>query len=474
MSPQYINTAATTAATSSAAAATDDITEILLADLGDYVVKEPYLIVRNSLDDLVIYKLILQPSSSILSFIKIPNPIIAAPRPGLTGKPKFHSMIAMDNVGGYACIFFPGSDPGFILKTAKSIPRLHPLAGTAVRSLSPFHTVGAERGFIYVDTAGVIRVSLFPGAEWNFDNSWGARKIYFNEPLRAVTWYDPMSVCIATTTKKNPFSIDEEDGKPIEADTSGQLPPTIDSSSLVIVSPHTWSIVDRYLFAYNEAALVVTTVSLEVSEHTKERRQLVAVGTGIFRGEDQPARGGIYVFEVIEVVPEPGKPETNRKLKLVTREEVKGTVSAVTGVNGYLLAAQGQKIMVRGLKEDQSLLPVAFMDMNCYVTVAKSFSAGPLVLFGDFMKSVWFAGFGEEPYKMTLFGKDVQNMEVISAEFLPDADGRGLCFVVADANGDLHVLQYDPERKFPVCLFLFVPSLPNLVKSKTNLYIYRP
>jgi cleavage and polyadenylation specificity factor subunit 1 len=128
----------------------------------------------------------------------------------------------------------------------------------------------------------------------------------------------------------------------------------------------------------------------------------------------------------------------------VTREEVKGTASALCGVNGYLLAAQGQKIMVRGLKEDQSLLPVAFMDMNCYVTVAKNLSG--LVLFGDFMKSMWFTGFSEEPYKMTLFGKDTQDMEVIAADFLPD--GRQLYFVVADGKGAVRVLQYDPERKF--------------------------
>jgi len=83
---------------------------------------------------------------------------------------------------------------------------------------------------------------------------------------------------------------------------------------------------------------------LEVSEQTKLRKELLAVGTGIMTGEDHAARGAIYVFEVIEVVPEPGKPETNRKFKLLVREEVKGTVSAICGVNGFLLAAQGQKV----------------------------------------------------------------------------------------------------------------------------------
>ncbi|KAF8542072.1 CPSF A subunit region-domain-containing protein [Trichophaea hybrida] len=437
-STETIPTSPRATTTSAAASATEDITEILLTDLGDHAAREPYLIVRNSQDDITFYKLFLASSSSI-SFVKSPNPVISTPRTNLAETPTYWQMVSMENVGGYACVFLPGTDPAFIIKTAKSPPRLHRLAGTAVRALSSFNTVSADHGFIYIDVAGGVRVSLLP-QEWNFDNPWHTRKVYLNESLRAVAWYDPMSVCIAATTKRVPFSLDEDDGRGEFDET--QLQPMIDSGSLTIVSPLTWTVVDRYEFAYNEVALVVNTISLEVSEHTKERRQLVAVGTGIFRGEDYSARGGIYVFEIIEVVPEPGKPETNRKLKLVTREEVKGTVSALCGVNGYLLAAQGQKIMVRGLKEDQSLLPVAFMDMNCYVTVAKSL--GGLVLFGDFMKSVWFTGFSEEPYKMTLFGKDTQDMEVVTADFLPD--GRQLYFVVADAKGAVRVLQYDPEH----------------------------
>jgi cleavage and polyadenylation specificity factor subunit 1 len=396
------------------------------------------LIVRNAQDDITFYKAF--SSSGSLLFVKTGNPVLSTPRQGVTESPSFCPMIVMENISDYACVFLPGADPAFIIKTAKSVPRLHRLAGTAVRGLSSFNTASADRGFVYVDVSGSVRVALLP-QDWNFDNPFHAKKIYLNESLRAVAWYDPMNVCIAATTQRLPFGLEEDDGR-ADADEA-QLQPKVDHGALAVISPHTWTVVDRYAFAHNEVALIVQTISLEVSEHTKERRQLVAVGTGIFRGEDHSARGGIYVFEVIEVVPEPGKPETNRKLKLVTREEVKGTVSALCGVNGYLLAAQGQKIMVRGLKEDQSLLPVAFMDMNCYVTVAKNL--GGLVLFGDFAKSVWFTGFSEEPYKMTLFGKDMQELQVVAAEFLPD--GRQLYFAIADAKGNVHVLQYDPERK---------------------------
>ena len=420
--------------------------EVVLTDLGDYVAREPYIIARSAQDDITMYKLFRAQPNSTLSFIKIPNPTLSTPRSSAPPTP-FQPMTILPNVAGHAAVFIPGADPTFIMKTSHSIPHLHRLAGTSVRSLASFHTSSADRGFIYCDDNGTIRVSLLP-AHFTYDGPFSSRKISLPHSLRAITYFAPMEVYVASTTTRVPFTLDTEDGAP-ETTEPDIFYPGLEHSSLIIINPLTWSIVDTHPFAHNEVVIVVTAIPMEISEHTHEHKTLIAVGTGIFRGEDHSARGAIYVFEVIEVVPEPGRPETNRKLKLVVREEVKGTVSAICGVNGYLLAAQGQKVMVRGLKEDQSLLPVAFMDMNSYVTVAKNLEG--MLLFGDFTKSAWFAGFSEEPYKMTLFGKDAQGCQVVAAEFLPD--GENLKFVLADAGGNLLVLQYDPERKRPPTSF---------------------
>ena len=212
--------------------------------------------------------------------------------------------------------------------------------------------------------------------------------------------------------------------------------------------------------------MCVRTLNLEISENTHERQDLIAIGTGIVQGEDLPARGCIYVFEIITVVPEPSRPETDRKLKLIAKEEVKGPVTTVSdiGTQGFLLAAQGQKCMVRGLKEDGSLLPVAFMDMQCYVSVARELKGTGMCVMGDALKGVWFTGYSvrlsklfafpdgftkletlqEEPYQMRLFGKYINELEVIAADFLPD--GKQLYFVVTDAECNIHILQFDPER----------------------------
>lgn len=145
--------------------------------------------------------------------------------------------------------------------------------------------------------------------------------------------------------------------------------------------------------------MCIKTVTLETSEHTHAREELIAVGTVVIRGEDLPSIGRIYVFSIIDVVPEPDRPETGRKLKLFTKEEVKGAVTGLSeiGSQGFLLVAQGPKCLVRGLKEDGTILPVAFMDMQLYITVAKELRGTGLLMTGDAFKGIWLSGYYVRP-----------------------------------------------------------------------------
>jgi cleavage and polyadenylation specificity factor subunit 1 len=47
---------------------------------------------------------------------------------------------------------------------------------------------------------------------------------------------------------------------------------------------------------------------------------------------------------------------------------------------------------------------------------------------------------------MTVFSKAAARMEVMAAEFLPQE--KQLYILIADADKNIHVLQYDPESKF--------------------------
>lgn len=122
---------------------------------------------------------------------------------------------------------------------------------------------------------------------------------------------------------------------------------------------------------------------------------MIVVATTYAKGEDIAARGNLYVFDVIDVVPDPDEPGKNLKLKLIGEVSIRGAVTSVSGIGGqgFMIVAQGQKCMVRGLKDDGSLLPVAFIDVQCYVSVIKELKGTGMCLIGDALKGLWFTGY---------------------------------------------------------------------------------
>ena len=151
----------------------------------------------------------------------------------------------------------------------------------------------------------------------------------------------------------------------------------------------------RYALEPDEVVMCIKVMSLEVSELTHKRREMVVIGTAMLKGEDTGTQGTIYVFDILDVVPEPDHPETGRKLSLFAKISEKGAVTALAqiGSEGFILAAQGQKCLVRGLKEDHSLQPVAFIDVQCYTSVVKELRGTSLCMIGDAAKGLWLVGY---------------------------------------------------------------------------------
>jgi cleavage and polyadenylation specificity factor subunit 1 len=358
-------------------------------------------------------------------------------------------MRAISNLGGYSTVFLPGGTPSFIVKSSKSMPKVIGLQGVGVRGMSSFHTEGCDRGFIYADFNGIARVAQLP-AETNFELGMQLQKVEINQSIHAVAYHPPMQSYVLGTSTQAEFELPKDDDSRREWQREEVVfKPNTEQSFLKLISPINWSIIDTVELEPCEMILCVKTLNLEISETTNERRQLITVGTAISRGEDLAIKGRLYVYDIVTVIPEPDRPETNKKLKLIAKEEIpRGAITAVSeiGTQGFMLVAQGQKCMVRGLKEDGTLLPVAFMDMNCYVTSVKELRGTGLCVMADAVKGVWFTGYTEEPYKMLLFGKSSANLEVVAADILPD--GKDLYIVAADAECNLHIFQYDPERKF--------------------------
>ncbi|KAF8865332.1 hypothetical protein BDZ45DRAFT_612500 [Acephala macrosclerotiorum] len=442
-------------------AARETLTEIIVADLGDEVSTSPYLILRPSSDDLTIYEPFRTAASSsndlssTLHFFKIHNPHLAR-NPEVSAEviaeegeeTRNEPMRAISNVDGYSAVFLPGGSPGFVIKSAKSTPKVLSLQGTGVRGMNSFHTAGCERGFIYADVEGIARVAQLPPASNFAELGVTLRKVDIGEDVHTIAYHPGMQCYAVGTSTRTQFELPKDDDHHREwAKEDIPFKPTMEQGYIKLVNPVNWTVVNTIPLDHFEMVMCMSTINLEVSEITQERKQLITVGTAICKGEDLPTKGRIYVYDVVSVIPEADRPETNKRLKLIAKEEIaRGAVTVISeiGTQGFMLVAQGQKCMVRGLKEDGTLLPVAFLDMNSYTTSMKELRGTGLCVFGDAIKGVWFAGYTEDPYKMILFGKSAKGMEIIAVELLPD--GKELYIIAADADCNLHIMQYNPEH----------------------------
>ncbi|KAM5464606.1 mRNA cleavage and polyadenylation factor subunit [Microsporum ferrugineum] len=435
------------------------LTEILVADLGDAIRRYPYIILRTKHDDLILYepyRVTGENGESRLRFLKAVNHVVMRPHSEkaanvVEGKhpcPR-KPLRALSDICGYKTVFMPGQNPCFILKSAITQPHVLRLRGKAVQSLSGFHIAACERGFAYVDEDNIIRMSRLP-SNTRFDSTWATRKIPLGEQVDCIVYSSASESYVIGTSVKEDFKLPEDD----ESHTEWQnefitFLPQLERGTVKLLDPKNWSIADIAPSSHElepaERITCIEVIRLEISEITHERKDMVVVGSAIVKGEDIVPKGCIRVFEIIDVVPDPDRSEMNKRLKLFAREEVKGAVTALSGIGsqGFLIVAQGQKCMVRGLKEDGSLLPVAFKDAQCYVSVLKELKGTGMCIVGDAIKGLWFTGYSEEPYKLDLFGKENENIAVIAADFLPD--GNRLYVLVADDDCNLHVLQYDPE-----------------------------
>ena len=429
----------------------DDLAEILLVDIGNTDESRPYLVVRNTTNDIILYEPYAVPNvAASFKLKKIATKPAEAPEDTVEEEGEDVSLRPMQvikDITGHSSVFIPGAHPMLILREASTMPRIYELKVQNIKSLSAFHTSTSPHGFVFIDDSDHLCFSQLPQTLMLGHSDWVIDHVPLGQDVTSLTYFAPTNSYILAANDTTPFQLPQDDEWHPEwqSDPTTFLPTTL-QSSLKLLSSKSHHVISEHDFDFSERILCIKTLNLEVSEETHERKELVVVGTAVVKGESVTSRGNLYLFDVVDVVPEPDIPETDLKLKLLTREDVRGAVSAISGVGsqGFVLAAQGQKCMVRGLKEDMSILPVAFLDMRYYVHVARELPGTGLCILGDAFSGLWLVGYSEEPYKLQILGWDLENPSVMAAEFLPD--GKQLYIISTDEDGVLRVLQYDPEN----------------------------
>ncbi|KAK4550167.1 hypothetical protein LTR36_003134 [Oleoguttula mirabilis] len=431
----------------------ETLTELLVTDLGTEDVKQPYIIVRSSMDDLTLYEPFNYAAEtgssenagfSTLRFRKVPCPYIPKYDESIDNEDGRPAPLVSAKIGRRRVVYIPGRAPSFIVREATSLSKVLGIRASGVRAFSALNRSGCESGFAVINDEGLAELMLPPVS--TFETGWSSHGVALGEPpqeVRFMAYHEDRGVYVVATCRDVDFYLTDSDGNVEHEGIT--LRPQIPQFTLHVLSAKSHEIIQSLEMPSSEIVTSLKVMTLEISEHTHEQKTMVVVGSAAQRGEDMPAKGAITVFDIMDVVPDPERPESGIKLHVVSREETKGAITALEAFSGGLIGtAQGQKIMIRGLKEDGSCLPVAFLDAQCYIAQLKTFLRSGMWLAGDAWKGLWFGGFTEEPYRLTPMGRTQSQMEVMAAEFLP-FDGQ-LFIMIVDAEMDLHVLQYDPEN----------------------------
>ncbi|KAJ3403781.1 Cleavage and polyadenylation specificity factor subunit 1 [Chytriomyces hyalinus] len=342
----------------------------------------------------------------------------------------------------------------------KGFLRVHPsIVDGEIRTFAELHNMNTPNGFVYINEKGLLRLCTLPW-KFNYDLEWPMCKIPLRRVPHKIAYHFESETYIMAASTPSAFNLSKaqqaaalasgaiEQGFELNVveerakeDRTGLYYPSSGAYSLELISPVDFQTVDRFPLEVDEVVLCCQAVSLDSKQTTSGKKLFLAVGTGMCRGEDLTARGRILIFDIIDVVPEIDNPQSCHKFKLLHTVDEKSPVTALCGLNGYLVCANGSRMIIYNFEDSETLNGIAFLDTNIYVNNLTSIK-NTLVL-SDVAKGVWFIGFQEDPPKLKMLGKDYNAMQVYGCEYIVDDNTMG--FIASDQERNMHVLSYMPD-----------------------------
>lgn len=345
---------------------------------------------------------------------------------------------------GYSVIFVTGSVPYILIKEDDSTPKIFKFGNIPLVSVTPW----SERSVMCVDDIKNARVYTLTTDNMYYGNKLPLKQIKISnvlddyKTLQKLVYHERAQLFLVSYCKRVPYEALGEDGEKVIGYDENVPHAEGFQSGILLINPKSWKVIDKIDFPKNSVVNEMRSSMIQINSKTKRKREYIIAGVANATTEDTPPTGAFHIYDVIEVVPEPGKPDTNYKLKEIFQEEVSGTVSTVCEVSGRFMISQSQKVLVRDIQEDNSVIPVAFLDIPVFVTDSKSF--GNLLIIGDAMQGFQFIGFDAEPYRMISLGRSMSKFQTMSLEFL--VNGGDMYFAATDADRNVHVLKYAPDE----------------------------
>ncbi|EGD77811.1 hypothetical protein PTSG_08901 [Salpingoeca rosetta] len=290
-------------------------------------------------------------------------------------------------------------------------------------------------------------------------------------PIKASACYvdfDPESgVYVVVLKHKEPCAHLPKFGPPMEEApavdmkfASDEPLPQRERYSICLFSCEDWQLVPNSPVEipadHHVTAFKVINISSE--RHLTGKKPCVAVGTTPVLGERNLERGLLQLYDVLEVVPEPGKPTTKNRLKLMLSSDETGAVTALNSIEGYVIGAlarrDGPKIFVWRVEDDEKLQPIAFLEGSMFTVTLKV--ALNFVIIGDYMGRVMLARLikdetlkilnlskGTTSQALLQVGRDVAPTSVYAADFI--VRGAELHVLFLDQHANMTILAFDSD-----------------------------
>lgn len=430
------------------------VRELLIVALGHHG-SRPIMLVRKD-DELQVYEAYRYPKGHLkLRFKRMESNFIVG---FSTLQPKeedegqgFDMRIPMlryfSNVAGYNGVFIAGDYPHWFFLTGRGELRVHPMnMDGPVKAFAPFSNVNCPQGFLYFNKKSELRICVLP-THLSYDAPWPVRKVPLRCTAHFVTYHlESKTYCVVTSVSdvlKSYYKFNGEDKEFTEEERDERFVyPVQEQFSIALFSPVSWDTVPNSKFDLDEWEHVtcLKNASLACEGTISGLKGYIAIGTNYNYGEDITSRGRILIFDVIEVVPEPGQPLTKNRFKEIISKEQKGPVTAITQVSGFLVTAIGQKIYIWQLKDDD-LVGIAFIDTQIYIS--QLLNIKNLILAADIYKSISLLRFQQEYKTLSLVSRDFRTTEIYSIEYFIQNNELG--FIVADGESNIAVFSYQPE-----------------------------